>query len=575
MILVTIFISHPVRDPRGRCRCSEELGTEEEQAARTLGGLELETFCRVTLPNIRWGLLYGIALSAARSIGEVGAVLIVSGSLQGQTETATLFILREFDQCQDQPGYIVALTLAAFSIVLLLGIEIMKARYERRRRDDEQRDRGPGSEEVVRFVPRRARRLLRGDGREDHGAARTERFREEHRPADDRRPGATRTAAGSRWPTRSRRGDGPGATGRIRLPALRAVPAHDRAPRTSRSASRSARSRRRTRAPAVDELLELVQLAPFADRYPDQLSGGQRQRVALARALAPRPKVLLLDEPFGALDARVRQELRRWLDDLHRELSVTSLLVTHDQEEALELANEIVVMHQGRVEQIGTPDEIYNHPATPFVAGFIGAANVITGSVNDGHLVFGDHRLPGGAPPRAKGSPRTRTSGRWTSASSSLPIANGHSHDGDGRTGERPRPRVEGPRAPDGRTAARRGAAQRRPPRALRRRPRPPRPAQREGVRRSGRVRTRRGSPAAQAAKTTVRRARDPLHATREPRPRSCDIGARLEDDARRRASRTAAGRGISPTAQLPGEGRPAFARRRHRPRGGGIVADR
>ena len=114
----------------------------------------------------------------------------------------------------------------------------------------------------------------------------------------------------------------------------------------------------------VDELLELVQLSPFRDRYPDQLSGGQRQRVALARALAPRPKVLLLDEPFGALDARVRLELRRWLDDLHRELGVTSLLVTHDQEEALELANRVVVMHEGRVEQVGSPDQIYNQPAT-------------------------------------------------------------------------------------------------------------------------------------------------------------------------------------------------------------------
>src|SRR6266516_3426277 len=145
----------------------------------------------------------------------------------------------------------------------------------------------------------------------------------------------------------------------------------------------------------VDELLDLVGLAPFANRYPDQLSGGQRQRVALARALAPQPRLLLLDEPFGALDARVRQELRRWLDDLHRELGVTSLLVTHDQEEALELANEVVVMHLGRVEQIGTPDEIYNSPVSPFVAGFIGAANVIAGSVRDGHLVFGDHALPG------------------------------------------------------------------------------------------------------------------------------------------------------------------------------------
>jgi sulfate transport system ATP-binding protein len=141
----------------------------------------------------------------------------------------------------------------------------------------------------------------------------------------------------------------------------------------------------------VDELLELVQLLPFANRYPDQLSGGQRQRVALARALAPQPKVLLLDEPFGALDARVRQDLRRWLDELHRELGVTSLLVTHDQDEALELATKVVVMAEGRVEQIGTPDEIYNEPATPFIAGFVGAANVIRGLVINGRVQFGDN----------------------------------------------------------------------------------------------------------------------------------------------------------------------------------------
>jgi sulfate/thiosulfate transport system ATP-binding protein len=145
----------------------------------------------------------------------------------------------------------------------------------------------------------------------------------------------------------------------------------------------------------VDELLELIQMRPFADRYPNSLSGGQRQRVALARALAPRPKVLLLDEPFGSLDARVRQDLRRWLDELHRELGVTSLLVTHDQDEALELANQIVVMHAGRIEQVGTPDEIYHAPATSFVAGFVGSANVIHGHVVDGHLQFGAHRVPG------------------------------------------------------------------------------------------------------------------------------------------------------------------------------------
>jgi sulfate transport system ATP-binding protein len=145
----------------------------------------------------------------------------------------------------------------------------------------------------------------------------------------------------------------------------------------------------------VDELLDLVQLSPFRDRYPDQLSGGQRQRVALARALAPRPRVLLLDEPFGALDARVRQDLRRWLDDLHRELGVTSLLVTHDQDEALELANRVVVMHEGRIQQVGTPDEIYNQPATAFVAGFVGSSNVLHGHVVDGHVQVGPHLVPG------------------------------------------------------------------------------------------------------------------------------------------------------------------------------------
>ena len=128
----------------------------------------------------------------------------------------------------------------------------------------------------------------------------------------------------------------------------------------------------------------------------------------------------MLDEPFGALDARVRQELRRWLDDLHRELNVTSLLVTHDQEEALELANEIVVMHQGRVEQIGTPAEVYNNPASPFVAGFIGAANVITGSVKMATWSSATTGSLGPATSR-KGSPRTRTSDPLTSASWSRP----------------------------------------------------------------------------------------------------------------------------------------------------------
>ncbi len=125
----------------------------------------------------------------------------------------------------------------------------------------------------------------------------------------------------------------------------------------------------------VRSLLELVQLDWLADRFPHQLSGGQRQRIALARALAVEPRVLLLDEPFGALDARVRQELRRWLRRLHDEVHVTSVFVTHDQEEALEVADRVVVMNHGRIEQLGPPEEVYDQPATPFVYEFLGHVN--------------------------------------------------------------------------------------------------------------------------------------------------------------------------------------------------------
>ena len=139
----------------------------------------------------------------------------------------------------------------------------------------------------------------------------------------------------------------------------------------------------------VKELLKLVQLDGMEGRLPSQLSGGQRQRVALARALAIEPKVLLLDEPFGALDARVRQELRRWLRRLHDEIHVTSVFVTHDQEEALEVADRVVVMNRGRIEQEGTPDEVFHHPRSEFVLNFLGNVNLFHGRVENGKAVFG------------------------------------------------------------------------------------------------------------------------------------------------------------------------------------------
>jgi len=157
-------------------------------------------------------------------------------------------------------------------------------------------------------------------------------------------------------------------------------------PRRQRPSARDIRDK-------VHKLLTLVRLEQMAERYPAQLSGGQRQRVALARALAVEPRILLLDEPFGALDAKVRQELRRWLRRLHDDIGITSVFVTHDQEEALELADRVVVMREGQIEQVGKPDEVYEQPATPFVYHFLGHVNVFHGRVEDGALQFGAFSL--------------------------------------------------------------------------------------------------------------------------------------------------------------------------------------
>lgn len=157
-------------------------------------------------------------------------------------------------------------------------------------------------------------------------------------------------------------------------------------PRRSRPSSGEIRTQ-------VYRLLEMVQLEHLAARYPAQLSGGQQQRVSLARALALKPEVLLLDEPFGALDAKVRQDLRRWLRHLHDELGFTSVFVTHDQEEALELSDRVVVMSNGRIEQVDTPDQLYRNPANRFVFEFLGDVNHMEGEVRQGVLTCGDARL--------------------------------------------------------------------------------------------------------------------------------------------------------------------------------------
>ena len=153
----------------------------------------------------------------------------------------------------------------------------------------------------------------------------------------------------------------------------------------------------------VQELLDLIQLGDLGGRYPAQLSGGQRQRVALARALAVEPRLLLLDEPFGALDAKVRKELRRWLRELHDRVGLTSIFVTHDQEEALELADRVVVMSSGKIEQVAAPHEIYENPANAFVFAFVGEANCVPVAVTDGCAVYREHALDTAVPSGASG----------------------------------------------------------------------------------------------------------------------------------------------------------------------------
>jgi len=179
---------------------------------------------------------------------------------------------------------------------------------------------------------------------------------------------------------------------------------------------------------AVEELLHLIQLDWISGRYPDELSGGQRQRVALARALAPKPTFLLLDEPFGALDTRVRKELRRWLRQLHDELEMTSIFVTHDQEEALELADRVVVMMDGNVAQTGTPDEVYDHPSSPEVYQFLGDVNLFRGRVASGSFLHQPHSPENTATATAFVRPHELEVDRFPATETSVPAVVLHAY---------------------------------------------------------------------------------------------------------------------------------------------------
>ena len=362
-MLATIFVTLPFV-AREVVPTLREIGTEQEQAAQTLGASGWQTFWRITLPSIRWAVIYGVVLTAARAIGEYGAVAIVSGNIVGR------------DADGDAPG----------------------------------RGRVPVR---VRELRPRLRHLVRARGDGDH-----------HPRPDDRRPtereqalmsisvrasrsGSTTSSLSTTCRSRSPTGSltallGPSGSGKSTL--LRIIAGLETADQGSvfidgkdvtgrppqergvgfvfqhyaafkhmtvyDNVAFGLKIRKRPKAEIaerVNQLLKLVQLEGLAKRYPAQLSGGQRQRMGLARALAIDPTVLLLDEPFGALDARVRAELREWLRRLHDETHTTTVIVTHDQEEAMEVADEVVVMSSGRIEQVGSPRDVYEQPANEFV----------------------------------------------------------------------------------------------------------------------------------------------------------------------------------------------------------------
>ena len=472
LILATAFVTLPFV-VRELIPLMEAIGDEEETAAVSLGAGAWHLFRRVTLPNIKWGLLYGIILCNARAMGEFGAVYVVSGRITGQTDTLPLRVEKLFQEYNLHGAFVAASLLCFLSLVTL----VVKSFLEWKTRDQLVRSAvvtptdahaesrlwipalspalasvgvgvgefslsgalsvaaeplaplgwqgvpASGSRATVRDLAATAGTRSTGNGLAAHGIAAhgiavhgvSKRFGN-FQALDDV---SLNVPDGSLIALL-----GPSGSGKTTL--LRIIAGLESADSGHVSYSgidathRAAGSRNvgfvfqhyalfrhmsvfenvafglRVRkwdesriASRVRELLDLVQLGSYEKHAPSQLSGGQRQRVALARALAPDPKLLLLDEPFGALDARVRKELRGWLRKLHHEIGLTSVLVTHDQEEAFEVADRVVVMNRGKIEQEGPSAEVFDRPANSFVLDFLGNVNVFHGRVENGRAFLG------------------------------------------------------------------------------------------------------------------------------------------------------------------------------------------
>jgi sulfate/thiosulfate transport system ATP-binding protein len=427
LVIATAFVTMPFV-ARGLVPLMEAIGSEEETAAVSLGSRAWQMFSRVTLPNIKWGLLYGVILCNARAMGEFGAVYVVSGHITGQTDTMPLRVEKLFQEYNTPSSFALASLLSSLALVTLViktGLE-WKTRRELQNRlrealpDDIGDSHGGAPRPALRVVTPadRPERHARDEEAAHVGISVrniTKRFGEFvalNNVSVDVPHGSLVALLGP---------SGSGKTTLLRIIAGLEVAdegsihyeeedATKRSPRERNvgfvfqhyalfrhmtvfeNVAFGLRVRKWPKArikERVHELLRLVQLENLANQSPSQLSGGQRQRIALARALAAAPKVLLLDEPFGALDAKVRGELRQWLRRLHDEIHVTSVFVTHDQEEAFEVSDKVVVMNRGCVEQVGTPQEVFEHPANAFVMDFLGNVNVFHGRVEGGRALLG------------------------------------------------------------------------------------------------------------------------------------------------------------------------------------------
>ena len=389
IVLASIFVTVPfvIREVEP---VLHELGTDQEEAAATLGSQWWQTFWRITLPSIRWGLTYGIVLTVARTLGEFGAVIMVSSNLPGTSQTLTLLVADRYSRGDEYGAYAVSTLLMGVAVLVLIVQVILDARRAQRQNRTQL---GPKETlSMTNAITVRGANKHYGDFaaldnvdfdvpcRLADRAARAQRVGQVDAAARHRRPGPAR----HRHDHHQRRGrhahPAAAARHRLRVPALRGVQAPD-GPRQRRlrpedPQAAEGRDQGEGRQPARGG-----RAGGFQTRYPNQLSGGQRQRMALARALAVDPQVLLLDEPFGALDAKVREDLRAWLRRLHDEVHVTTVLVTHDQAEALDVADRIAVLNKGRIEQVGSPTEVYDTPANAFVMSFLGAVSSLNGTL--------------------------------------------------------------------------------------------------------------------------------------------------------------------------------------------------